>query len=317
MNIFRKKNVLVTGGAGFIGSWLTKELLGREAKVIVIDLKKNLPIAEDFSKTPVLIQGDVRRFALIKKIIQKYNIDLIFHLAAQTLVGIANQDPLPTLKTNILGTWNVLEAARKYRVEGVVVASSDKAYGQSVDIPYTEDAPLKGLHPYDASKSSADLLSQMYFKTYKLPLCIIRSGNVFGGGDLHFSRLIPDTVRSAFYNQRPVIRSNGRYLRDYIYIKDAVAGYLAAADKLDGQAFNLGTKKPQPALKVVHTVLRLMGKSHLRPRILNQAQNEIQNQSLDFSKAKKELSWRPRYSLEAGLKETIPWYIQYFKERKR
>lgn len=316
MHPLSKKNILVTGGAGFIGSWLVKELMDLGAKIIVLDLKNTSPILDGLWKRPILIRGDIRSLNLVKKVIKDYDIDLIFHLAAQTIVGIANKNPVPTLKTNIAGTWNILEASRKSQVKGLVIASSDKAYGDQPSIPYTENTPLKGLHPYDASKSSADLLSQMYFKTYQIPLCIIRCGNVFGGGDLHFSRLVPDTIRSAFYNKRPIIRSDGTYIRDYIYIKDIVAGYIASVRKLDGQAFNFGTKEPQEVRKVVNTILSLMKKPHLKPRILNRADNEIRNQSLDFSKAKKILSWQPQYSFEEGLKETIQWYTRYFKGKK-
>lgn len=323
MNTLSKKNTLVTGGAGFIGSWLVKELMDLKAKVIIIDLKSSSPILDGLQKKPILIKGDVRNFGLVRKLIKDYKVDFIFHMAAQTIVGIANQTPLPTLKTNIEGTWTILEASRKSsRVRGIVVASSDKAYGDQPSLPYTENTPLRGLHPYDASKSSADLLSQMYFKTYGLPLCIIRSANVFGGGDLRFSRIIPDTIRSAFYNKNLIIRSDGRFLRDYIYIKDKVRGCLVLANALLrrkevlGEAFNFGTNSPREALEVVNTILTLMEKPHLKPRVLNQAQNEIKNQSLNSTKAKKILGWQPQYSFEEGLKETIQWYAHYFKIKK-
>lgn len=323
MNALSKKNVLVTGGAGFIGGWLVKELMDLKAKVIVIDLKSSSPILDGLQKKPVLIKGDVRNFSLARKLIEDYKIDFIFHMAAQTIVGVANQTPLPTLKTNIEGTWTILEASRKSpRVRGIVVASSDKAYGDQPSLPYTENTPLGGLNPYDASKSSADLLSQMYFKTYGLPLCIVRSANVFGGGDLHFSRIVPDAIRSAFYNKNLVIRSDGRFLRDYIYIKDKVRGCLILADALlrekevSGEAFNFGTNKPQEVLGVVNAILTLMKKSHLKPIVLNQARNEIKSQSLNSAKAKKILGWQPQYSFEDGLKETIQWYARYFKIEK-
>ncbi|MBI2626591.1 MAG: GDP-mannose 4,6-dehydratase, partial [Candidatus Nealsonbacteria bacterium] len=294
MNIFRKKNILITGGAGFIGSWLAKELIDLGAKVTALDLKNSNPVLDGLQKRPILIKGDVRNFNLVKKIIIKERPDLIFHLAAQTIVGLANKDPLLTLSTNIIGTWNILEAARvHYRPKAVIVASSDKAYGDQPVIPYKENMALTGLYPYDASKSSADLLSQMYFKTYQLPVCVVRSANVFGGGDLHFSRIVPDTIKSLLNNNNPVIRSDGKLKRDYLYVKDAVTGYLDLAKtilrrkEVLGQVFNFGTANPYSVKEVVSVILNLMQKKDLKPIVLNKAENEIKNQSLDFAKAKR------------------------------
>lgn len=322
MSLLNKKKILITGGAGFIGSWLAKELIDLGARVIVLDLKDSHPILNDLQKKPILIRGDVRSYNLVKTILRERHPDFIFHFAAQTIVGIANRNPLPTLKTNIAGTWHILEAARCYPAKGIIIASSDKAYGDQPVIPYKENTPLVGMHPYDVSKSSADLIAQMYFKTYQLPLCIIRSANVFGGGDIHFSRVIPETIRAAFYNKSPIIRSDGRFERDYLYIKDEINGCLMLAGALFkkrevlGQAFNFGTNHPYFVEEVVKIILDLMQKNNLKPLILNEAKNEIRNQSLDFSKAKKLLGWQPQYSLKDGLKETIQWYTQYFKGKK-
>lgn len=323
MKIFNKKTVLVTGGCGFIGSWLVKDLLDSGAKTVVFDLKTSSPILNSLKKRPVFVKGDVRRIGLVKKAIQDHKIDFIFHLAAQTIVGVANKDPLPTLETNIMGTSNILEVSRMSpKVKGIVVASSDKAYGDQPVLPYTENTSLRGLHPYDASKSSADLLSQMYFKTYNLPVCIVRSANVFGGGDLHFSRIVPDTINSILLGKNPVIRSDGKMSRDYLYVKDKVlalltlAGALLTDKKIAGEAFNFGTNDPKKVSEVVDVILKLTGKTGLTPVILNQVKHEIENQYLDSAKANKLLDWRPKYSFEQGLEETIQWYTQYSKTKK-
>jgi len=320
MSIFNKKKILVTGGAGFIGSWLVRELIGLGAQVTVFDLKT----PSNLQRKPIFIKGDVRNLNLVKKIIKEKRPDLVFHLAAQTIVGEALKDPLLTLSTNIEGTWKILEASRaSYRPKAVIVASSDKAYGDQPNIPYQENMPLMGLYPYDCSKSSADLISRMYFKTYGLPVAVVRSANVFGGGDPHFSRIIPDTIRRLLSNQNPVIRSDGKLERDYLYIKDAVRGYLVLAEAILkrknvlGQAFNFGTNRPYSVREIVSVILDLMYKNNLKPIILNEAENEIKNQSLDFSKARKVLKWQPAYTLKDGLEETILWYTQHLKAKKR
>ncbi len=321
---WKNRPILVTGGAGFIGSWLVKKLLESKAKVIVLDLKTSTPVLDSLSlaqkKNLKLIRGDVCNEMLVRQILKKYKIKTIFHLAAQAIVSIAIKNPKKTLKTNICGTWNILEACRLFKkVEQIIIASSDKAYGNHKHLPYTESAPLKGTAPYDVSKSCADLISQTYYKTYHLPVCITRCGNTFGGGDLHFSRLIPDAIRSTFYNQTFTIRSDGKYVRDYIYVEDIVSGYILLAElmcskKLIGQSFNFGINNPHQAMEVVKLILHLMKKDYLHPKILNQAKYEIKNQYLSSEKAKKTLHWRPKYSLEAGLRKTILWYKIFFKK---
>jgi CDP-glucose 4,6-dehydratase len=245
-------------------------------------------------------------------------VDTVFHLAAQTIVGIANQNPLSTFESNIRGTWNLLEAARRSpRVKAVVVASSDKAYGDQEKLPYHEETPLQGRHPYDVSKSCADLIALAYATTFGMNVCVTRCGNFYGGGDLNFNRLVPQTIRSVLRGQRPLIRSDGRPVRDYFYIQDGAEAYLLLAEKMRrlkiaGEAFNFSNQIQVSVLELVRLILRLMGREELKPRVLNQAGNEILHQYLSAKKARRVLGWRPRYTLEQGLGETIAWYREYF-----
>jgi CDP-glucose 4,6-dehydratase len=238
----------------------------------------------------------------------------VFHLAAQTIVGIANGNPLSTFETNIKGTWCLLEAARRCAtIEQVVVASSDKAYGAQPALPYTEEAPLAGRHPYDASKSCTDILALTYAHTYALPVCVTRCGNFYGGGDLNWNRLVPGTIRSVLRGQRPLIRSDGSFIRDYFYVKDGARAYLHLAERMAqqpevvGQALNFSNELRVTVLELVSTILRLMGSS-LVPDVRNEARNEIPHQCLSAAKARRLLGWAPQYNLEQGLRETIAWY---------
>ena len=315
MDFLIEKPVLVTGGAGFIGSWLSQELLRLGARVSILDIKEKPPKSEaDY------IQGDVRDQALVKSILQEKNIRTIFHLAAQAIVGEALKDPAEALDRNVKGTWNLLESVRLLKNDcNVIVASSDKAYGSHPVLPYKEDFALLGENPYDCSKSCADRIAQMYAKIYKLPVAITRCGNVYGGGDLNFSRLIPDTIRSVFYDKPPQIRSDGLYQRDYVFIKDIVSAYLCVAEALNkknlgGEAFNFGNNKPLKAIEVVNNIIAYMGKPHLKPVILATAQYEIKDQYLDAGKAMKMFGWTPRFSFEQGIGETIGWYETFFKK---
>ena len=311
---WKNRRVLVTGGAGFIGSWLVKALTKRGAIVTVFDLKTGSPVLDSLLAKPLFVKADVRDLNAVTKAINAYQPDTLFHLAAQAVVGLANKDPLLTLETNIMGTYNVLEAGRRLGgLSRLIFMSSDKAYGSQKKLPYTENMPLLGQNPYDASKSCADRLCQQYFRVFRLPISIVRSANVFGGGDLHFSRLAPSVIRACLKNQNPLIRSDGKFLRDYVYVDDVVNGFIALAEAMPkrgivGEAVNLGTARPRSVLEVTNTILRLMGKGNLKPIILNKAVGEIRNQYLSGAKAKKLLGWKPATLFEDGIKETINWY---------
>jgi CDP-glucose 4,6-dehydratase len=313
-----RRRVFVTGSTGLLGSWLVAELVARGADVTCL-LRDWVPSSAlvgsgTLAKTNV-VSGDLQDHALLVRVLNEYEIDTVFHLGAQTIVGTSARSPMSTFESNIRGTWNLLEACRlcPQLIERVIVASSDKAYGIHDTLPYTEEAPLQGRFPYDVSKSCADLIALSYFHTYRTPVAITRCGNLFGGGDLNFNRLVPGTIRSAFQDEAPVIRSDGTPKRDYFYVQDAVDAYLALADELTaqglgGQAFNFSNEQPMMAADVVATILRVMGKAGLIPRVLNQASGEIPNQYLDCTKARQRLGWRPRFSFEEGLTHTISWY---------
>jgi CDP-glucose 4,6-dehydratase len=261
--------------------------------------------------------GEVQDQSLMERVLGEYEIDTIFHLAAQTIVGIAQRNPVSTFASNVGGTWAVLEACRRSpAVRQIVLASSDKAYGEHDGQPYTEDLPLQGRHPYDVSKSCADLIAQSYAATYDLPVAITRCGNFFGGGDLNWNRLVPGSIRSVLRDQRPVIRSDGSYVRDYLYIEDAAAAYMLLAEKLAnnpelrGQAFNFAHDITLTVMELVQSILALMG-SRLSPDVRNEVSHEIHYQHLDASKAQKALDWTPLFSLDAGLQKTIAWYEKF------
>ena len=317
---WKDRNVFVTGCTGLLGSWLTKALVERGANVVglIRDLvpKSNLNWS-GFNAKITIVRGEIEDYFLLERVINEYEIDTVFHLAAQTIVNIANRNPLSTFETNIGGTWNVLEACRRAPlVRRTVVASSDKAYGDQEELPYDENTPLAGRHPYDVSKSCADLLCRAYFETYKLSVCVTRCGNFYGGGDLNFNRIVPGTIRSVLNNEPPVIRSDGTLVRDYFYIEDAVEAYLLLAEKMEnkdihGEAFNFSNELQITALEIVEKIIAVMD-SNLKPEILNEATNEIKHQYLSAQKAKLMLNWHPRYTLEEGLKKTIEWYKLFF-----
>ena len=312
------KNVFVTGGSGLLGSHLIKKLLELKAHKIVVLVRdyvpKSLFFSEKVSEKVITVDGKVEDFRLIERTLNEYEIDTVFHLAAQPLVTIANRGPLATFESNIRGTWNVLEACRLHKdiIKRIVIASSDKAYGSQEELPYRETAPLKGEHPYDVSKSCVDLISQSYHKTYGLPIAITRCGNFYGPGDLNFNRIVPETIKNVIENKRPPIRSDGTFIRDYIYIPDAVDGYLKISENMDkkeiiGEAFNISTSNKLSVLEMVKLILKIMN-SNLEPKILNEAKGEIKHQYLDGSKIKRILNWEPKHSIEQGLTETIEWY---------
>jgi len=321
-DFWQDKNVFVTGCTGLLGGWLTKALVEREANVVGL-VRDNVPRAnflrlklDEFIST---VRGEVEDYFLLERIINEYEIDTVFHLAAQTIVTIANRNPVATFETNIKGTWNLLEACRRNpTVKRIVVASSDKAYGEHEVLPYKEEASLRGSHPYDVSKSCGDLVASAYYHTYKLPVCITRCGNFYGGGDLNFNRIVPGTIRSAILNKPPVIRSDGSLIRDYFYILDAVEAYLLLAEKIDelslqGESFNFSNEVQLTVLELTNKILKLMGREDLAPVILNEAKSEIGHQYLSAEKAKRVLGWQARYTIDEGLKETIDWYQEFFK----
>lgn len=317
-SMWKGKRVFVTGGTGLLGSALVERLLELNAEVTCL-VRDWVPasrlVTEGGLARVNVVRGELEDGPVLLRALNEYEIDSVFHLGAQTIVGTASRSALSTFESNIRGTWLLLDACRELapRIERVVVASSDKAYGDHEILPYTEEAPLIGRFPYDVSKSCADLISIAYHRSFQLPVAITRCGNLYGAGDLNFNRLVPGTVRSALAGESPVVRSDGTLIRDYFYAKDAVEAYLRLAERLpdpafDGEAFNFGTETPMSVLDLVALILRLMDRSDLEPTVLGQASHEIEKQYLDCAKARRMLDWTPQYSLERGLEETIAWY---------
>ena len=319
---WKDKRIFITGATGIIGSWLTKALVEHGAHVVALvydHTPQSELIRSGIIKRAQVVTGTLKDYATLERAIKEYEIDSVFHLGAQAIVIDANRCPLSTFETNIRGSYNLLEACRVHddTVKRVVVASSDKAYGDSDVLPYTEDMPLLGRHPYDVSKSCTDLLAQAYWHTYKLPIGIARCGNVYGGGDLNWSRIVPGTIRSIIENCAPVIRSDGTFVRDYIYVEDIAQAYVTLAEALDwpdiaGEAFNFSSESPMSVIEIVNVIRRLTGREDLEPVILNEAKAEIKNQYLSSVKARKLLGWKSRYTLEEGLQKTIRWYQEFF-----
>lgn len=319
--LWQDRRVFITGCTGILGSWLTEDLVRSGADVVGL-VRDGVPrsrlVQEKIIDRITVVRGEVEDFSLLERALNEYEIETVFHLAAQPIVGTANRNSLSTFDTNVRGTWNLLEAClRVDTVKQIVMASSDKAYGEQENLPYDETFPLQGSHPYDVSKSCADLIAYAYFKTYGLPVCVTRCGNFFGGGDLNFNRLVPGTIRSVVRNEAPVIRSDGTFIRDYIYIEDVALAYKMLAEKmaenpmLNGEAFNFSCENPIGALDLAKKILQLMGREDLEPVILGEASNEIPRQYLDAAKARKELGWTPRFSLDDGLRSTIDWYRSF------
>lgn len=320
-DFWKYRSVFITGATGFLGSWMVKALVEALANVTVLvrDWVPQSKLVTDSSFEKVnAVRGELEDFELLQRIINEYEVDTVFHLGAQTIVTIANNCPLSTFDSNVRGTWNLLEAARSTgRVERIVLASSDKAYGIHETLPYDESMPLQGAHPYDVSKSCADLIARMYHKTYGLPVSITRCGNFYGGGDLNFNRIIPGTIRSVLFGEDPVIRSDGLYIRDYFYIEDGVEAYLHLAEKMkdihcEGEAFNFSNELQINVLDLVNRILSLMG-SEYKPKVLNMVKNEIPHQYLSAKKAREILGWQPKYSLDEGLTRTIDWYKKFLR----
>ena len=321
-NFWLDRPVLVTGGTGLLGSWLVQRLAGTGADItcLVRDWVPQSELVKSglFSEVKV-VRGDIRDIQVLDRILSEYEIDTVFHLAAQTIVTIANRNPLLTLESNIAGTWNLLEACRRNtKVKQIVAASSDKAYGDQKDLPYSENTPLQGQHPYDVSKSCADLISHMYAKSFEIPVCVTRCGNFYGGGDLNWNRIIPGTVRSVLRGQAPIIRSDGKFIRDYFYVEDGANAYMVLAEQmagkpeLKGEAFNFSNELQVSVLELVEKILKLM-KSDLQPVILNEVSNEIRHQYLSAAKARNKLNWKPLFTLDEGLHKTIESYQEFFR----
>lgn len=320
---WRDRPTLVTGATGLVGGWLIKSLA--EAGADIVCLVRDWVPQSELVRTRMIeqvktVRGDVRDRDLVERTLAEYEVDTVFHLAAQTIVGIANRNPVSTFESNVQGTWNVLEACRRSpAVKTVVAASSDKAYGPHDVLPYTEEAPLRGEHPYDASKSCADLIARTYAVTYGLPVAITRCGNFYGGGDLNWNRIVPGTIRSALYGERPIIRSDGQFVRDYFYVEDGAAAYMLLAERLAedpglrGLAFNFSNEQQITVLDLASRILKEM-ESPLVPEIRNEASNEIRLQYLRAEKARRILGWSPLFPLEDGLRKTISWYREFLNQ---
>jgi CDP-glucose 4,6-dehydratase len=321
MGFWTSRVTLVTGATGLMGGWLVKRLLDQGADVVAL-VRDRVPAgmlaSEGGLDRCTVVNGSLSDFGLLRRALCEYSVDTVFHLAAQPIVGVAKLDPLGTLEANVQGTWNVLEAGRLAGVKQMIVASSDKAYGDSKVLPYTELHPLEGRFPYDVSKSCADLISTMYATTYQLPVVVVRCANLFGPGDLNFNRLIPGVIRSTLHGESFVIRSDGSFIRSFVYVKDAALGYMSAAQRLAesrsmiGEAFNLTLETKMTVLEISRKVLQLMGRNDLEPVILNQTSGEIRDQYMSSEKAEHMLGWRPTYTFEEGLRETIGWYQTLF-----
>lgn len=311
----------LTGATGLVGAWLTRRLVDLGADIVCL-VRDWVPECELVRSRLIervkIVRGDIRDQVLLERTLGEYEINTVIHLAAQTIVTIANRNPISTFDTNIAGTWTLLEACRRSpTVKQIVVASSDKAYGDHDILPYDEETPLRGSHPYDVSKSCSDLIAQAYAVTYGLPVAISRCGNFYGGGDLNWNRIVPGTIRSILRGQRPVIRSDGQYIRDYFYVDDGAAAYIILAEQLaekphlGGQAFNFSNEDPTTVLELVKQILTLMD-SDLEPDIRSEATNEIRQQYLSSAKAREMLGWQPLFTLDEGLRKTIEWYRNFF-----
>ena len=313
---------LVTGATGLVGSWVVKRLVeaGADVVCLVRDWVPQSELARSGTLERVKVaRGDIRDQACVERVLAEGETDTVIHLAAQTIVPVAGRNPMSTFETNVAGTWILLEACRRNpSVKQVVLASSDKAYGEQTKLPYDESTPLQGVHPYDVSKSCSDLISHSFAKIYGVPAVVTRCGNFYGGGDLNFSRIVPGTIRSVLRGTRPVIRSDGQFVRDYFYVEDGAIAYMTLAEKLAanralaGEAFNFSNEYEVTVLALVDQILGLMGSS-LVPDVRNEARNEIRRQVLSAQKARRMLEWSPAFDLTEGLKRTIEWYTAYFR----
>jgi CDP-glucose 4,6-dehydratase len=322
-DFWRDRPTFVTGATGLVGGWLVKRLVAAGADVVCLVrdwVPRSKLFSEELYESIKVVRGDLRDQEVLERALGEYEIDTVMNLAAQTIVPIANRNPASTFETNIAGTWRLLEACRRSpMVKQIVMASSDKAYGESETLPYDESTPLRGQHPYDVSKSCGDLISQTYATTYGSPVTITRCGNFYGGGDLNWNRIVPGTIRSVLRGQRPTIRSDGQYIRDYFYVEDGAAAYMLLAERmaenpaLAGESFNFSIEIQITVLDLVDRILKLMG-SELTPIVLNHASHEIRHQYLAAGKAKTMLGWCPEFTLDEGLVRTVEWYRDFLAE---
>ena len=324
-NFWKNRTTFVTGATGLVGSWLTKKLYEAGADVVCLirdDVPQSELVRTNLINKVKVVRGDICDRDLMERIMGEYEVDTVMHLAAQAIVGIANRNPVTTFEANIQGTWSVLEACRRSpKVKQIVLASSDKAYGDQEILPYYENTPLQGIHPYDVSKSCADLIAHSYAHSYGLPVVITRCGNFYGGGDLNWNRIVPGTIRSILNGKKPVIRSDGEFVRDYLYVEDGAAAYMLLAEKLannpslKGEAFNISNQKPVTVIDLVNKILLAMN-SPLLPEVKNEVSNEIREQYLDSSKVNTMLNWKPQFDLDTGIQKTIQWYKIFLEDSK-
>ena len=316
------KSALVTGGRGFVGAWLCRALRERGTEVSCLDRKG----PHERPSTLAMLglegevesrEGDLGDADLLRRTISELEVDTVFHLAAETIVGTVQADPVAGFETNVRGTWTLLEACRAEGVERVVFASSDKAYGAHDELPYREEFALQPTAPYEASKAAADLIARSYWPSYGLPVAVTRFANIYGGGDLNFSRLVPEAVCAAIEGRSPVLRSDGSPVRDLLYVEDAARAYLAIADSLDrddvrGAAFNAGGERPYSVLEIVETITRLAG-TGVEPEIrgTGNPEGEIDKQYVDATRLRERCGWSPSVSLEEGVERTIAWYREH------
>ncbi len=324
MKFWRDRRILITGCTGLLGSWLTGALIKAGADIVGL-VRDGVPrsrlVQDGLIDRISVVRGEIEDYYLLERALNEYEVETVFHLAAQPIVGTANRNSLSTFETNVRGTWNLLEACRRVgTVKEIVLASSDKAYGDQENLPYDETFSLKGSHPYDVSKSCADLIAHTYYNSYGLPVCVTRCGNFYGGGDLNFNRLVPGTIRSVLRDERPLIRSDGTFIRDYIYIEDVADAYMLLAARMSenkaihGEAFNFSCENPISAIDLAGRILVLMERDDLKPKILGEATNEIPKQYLNARKAREVLGWKPQYPLDEGLRTTILWYKDFLEK---
>jgi CDP-glucose 4,6-dehydratase len=315
-SFWERRPVAVTGATGFLGSHLTAQLveLGAAVVALVRDEVPTTAISEAWRGRVSVVRGAVEDQAVVERMLGDYDVRTVLHLAAQSQVGVANRNAVGTYEANVAGTWSLLEAVRRSStVTEVVTASSDKAYGAQPALPYDEAMPLLAVNPYDVSKACADLIATSFHRTFGVPVCVTRCGNFFGPGDVNWERLVPGTIRSLVRGERPVLRSDGTMVRDYLYVVDGALAYLRLAENMAedptviGEAFNFSTETPMTVLELVAALQKAAG-TDLEPDIRATASHEIDSQYLSAAKARKILGWEPTKSVDDALADTVAWY---------